>query len=416
MMERALSQKATKIRQRFTFSRGSQGRHRAATMTSTDAPSTPGSRPRSSTTPGSSNSMEIAWHNIDPSRHYQFTDEPGYFCPSSPIISRQEIEEDIEDEITHACTMLVHDINQELPILPSLDTALGPDSGSARMVRASSETHPEFQDQVTDVSPQMTAAKEFAACKPVHDSGVAFSAQSSRWGQPGQDSISGTGASARTGRFYGRCNPPEEQNERSRQRGRSFATEANSLRSRSRSRASSFDMFPYSPPQPTAPWSHNIKRDLAPSADLVSEPESLLGAEGKAWLHASDDMHRLGDNTSTPHGDEHSGFNSGPGPRRFYSTRQLSSEKALGPHESSYELHGSLSVRSLSFDRDLHNPHSTHTYNTQPLYSLVITPGANEPPRHKRKKASELFKKLAGLGMRRKEDPIDYRSPMVAAV
>ncbi|KAJ5665056.1 uncharacterized protein N7477_007504 [Penicillium maclennaniae] len=364
--------------------------------------------------------MEIAWHNIDPSRHYQFTDEPGYFCPSSPIISRQEIEEGIEDEITHACTMLVHDINQELPILPSLDTAPGPGSGSASMARASSEIHPEIQDEVTDVSPQMTAAKEFAACKPVHDSGVAFSAQSSRWGQPGQDSISGTGASARAGRFYGRCNPPQEQNETGRQRGRSVATEAKSLRSRSRSRASSFDMFPYSPPQSSAPWSHNIKRDLAPSADLFPEPESLLGAEGMAWLHASDDMHRLGDKISSSHGDEHVGLtsllHSGPGPRRFYSTRQLPSEKAFGPHESSYELHGNLSVRSLSFDRDLHNPHSTQTYNTQPLYSFVLAPGANEPPRHKRKRASELFKKLAGLGMRRKDDPVDCRSPMVAAV
>ena len=213
-MERKLSEKATKMRQRFTFSRGSQGRHRASTMTSPGVTSTPSSRPRSSTTPVSSNSTEIAWHNIDPSRHYHFTDEPGYFCPSSPIISRQDVEEDLEDEITHACTMLVHDIDQELPILPSLHTALRPSSGSDSMAQASSEAHFKFQDQVTNTSPQMTTAKEFAACKPMHDSGVAFSAQSSRRDQPGRDSMSGTGASAGAGRFYGRRSPPEEQCER----------------------------------------------------------------------------------------------------------------------------------------------------------------------------------------------------------
>ncbi|KAJ5304049.1 Thioredoxin [Penicillium atrosanguineum] len=406
------------MRQRFTFSRGSQGRHRASTINSSGAISTPSSRPRSSTTPVSSNTTEIAWHNTDNSRYYHFTDEPGYFCPSSPIISRQDIAEDLEDEITHTCTMLVHDIDQGLPILPSLNTALRTSNGSDGMVRASYETHPEFQDQMTHVSPRMTTAKEFAACKPMHDSGVAFSAQSSRRGQHGRDSLSATRASAGAGRFYGRRSPPEEPCERGRQRGRSFATDATSLCSRSRSRTSSFDMFPYSPPQSTALWSHNIRKDIAPSANLFSEPESLLGAEGMAWLRANDDMHRLGDRNSPCQSDEHAGLTpfllSGPGPRRFYSTRQLPSAKALGPRESSCELHSGLSVRSLPFDSDLHNPHSTQAYKAQ-TYSLVITPDANGPARHKRKKASQLFKKLAGIGMRRKEEPVEFRRPMVAA-
>ena len=180
-------------------------------------------------------------------------------------------------------------------------------------------------------------------------------------------------------------------------------------------------MFPYSPPQSTALWSHNIKRNIAPSANLFSEPESLLlGAEGMTWLRASDDMHYLGDTNSPSQSGEFVGLTSlplsGPGPRRFYSTRQLPSEKVLGPRELSYELRGGLSVRSLSFDSDIHNPYSTQAYNAQPLYSLVITPDANGPSRLKRKKASQLFKKLAGLGMRRKEDPVEYRSSMVAAV
>lgn len=413
------------MRQRFIFSRGSQGRHRASTMTASDVTSTPSSRPRSSTTPVSSNSMEMAWHNIDPSRHYQFTDEPGYFCPSSPIISRQDIEEDLEDEITHACTMLVHDIDQDLPILPSLNTALRPSSGSGSMAQASYETQSKFQEQVTHTSPQMTTAKEFAACKPMHDSGVAFSPQSSR---RGQDSMSGTGAAARAGRFYGRRSPPEEQCERGHRRGRSDATDATSPRSRSRSRTSSFDMFPYSPPQSTNLWSDNIQRDMAPSANLISEPESLLGVEGMTWLRASDDIHCLNDTNSPSQSGEYVGLTSlplsGPGPRRFYSTRQLPSEKPLGPRELSYELrgsrgssaHGGLSVRSLSFDNNLHNLHSTQAYNAQPLYSLVITPDANGPSRPRRKKASQLFKKLAGLGMRRKEDPIECRSSIVAPV
>lgn len=419
-MERKLSEKANKMRQRFTFSRGSQGRHRASTMHSSSATSTPSSRPRSSTTPVSSHSTEIAWHNIDPSRHYHFTDEPGFFCPPSPIISRQNIEEDLEDDITHACTMLVHDINQEIPMMPSLNTSLSPISGSGSMARASSETHSQFQDQMIHVSPQRTSANEFAACKPIHDSGVAFSAQSSRRGP----SLSGAGASAGAGRFYGQS-PPEEKYERGRQRGRSFATDATSLRSRSRSRASSFDMFPYSPPQSTALWFHDIKQNIAPSANLFAEPEGL-GAEGMAWLRASDDMHRLCDTASPSQSDEQFGLTplpfSGPGPCRFYSTRRLASEKTLGPRELSYEVRGSYSAHSLSFDderdfhfsSDLHHTHSTQAYEGQNFYSLVITPDANEPPR-KRKKASQLFKRLAGLGMRRKEhDPVNARRPLVA--
>lgn len=439
-MERKLSEKATKMRQRFTFTRGSQERHRASTMNSSGATSTPNSRPRSSTTPVSSNPTEIAWHNTDPSRYYDFIDEPGYFRPASPFISRQDIEEDLEDEITHACTMLTHDIEQALPILPAFDTELRPNTGSGSMVQASSETHPKSLDQMTLVSPHRATANEFTACKPMHDSGVAFSGQSSgRCGQPGRNSLSDTGASAGAGRFYGRRSPPEEHCERGRQRGQSFATDVSSVRSRSRSRASSIDMFPYSPPQPNALWSHEIAKDIPLSDKVFSEPESFLGVEGMTWLRASDDIQRLYDTSSPSQSAELVGFSpvplTGPGPRRFYSARQLPSEKTFGPRELSYELrgsrgsslHGGLSVRSLSFDEerdfsfdnDSRDIHSTQAYNAQHFYSLVVTPDANAQPRHKRKRASQLFKRLAGLGIRRKDQEsfqnrrIDR--PMVAA-
>ncbi|KAJ5191739.1 uncharacterized protein N7498_010724 [Penicillium cinerascens] len=439
-MERKLSEKATKMRQRFTFTRGSQRRHRASTMNSSGATSTPNSRPRSSTTPVSSNSTEIAWHNTDPSRHYDFTDEPGYFRPVSPFISRQEIEEDLEDEITHACTMLAHDVEQELSILQAFDTELRPNTGSGSMVQALSETHLNSLDQMSLVLPHGATENEFTACKPMHDSGVAFSGQSSgRCGQPGRNSLSGTGASAGAGRFYGRRTPPEEHCKRGRQRGRSVATDVTSLRSRSRSRASSIDMFPYSPPQPNALWSHEIAKDIPLSDELFSEPESSLGVEGMTWLRASDDIKRLYDASSPSQSAEHVGFTpaplSGPGPRRFYSTRQLPSKKRFGPRELSYKvrgsrgssLHGGLSVRSLSFDEerdfsfdnDSRDVHSAQAYNAQNFYSLVVTPDANAQPRHKRKRASQLFKRLAGLGKRRK-DQESFRNrrmdrPMVAA-
>ncbi|OQD74440.1 hypothetical protein PENDEC_c011G00868 [Penicillium decumbens] len=418
-MERKLSEKANKMRQRFTFSRGSQGRRRASSMNSSRATSTPNSRPRSSTTPVSSNPPEIAWHNTGPSRYYDFIDEPGYFRPVSPLISRQEIEEDLEDEIIHACTMLVHDIEQKQPTLP-FDAGVRSNTGRCSIVQASSETHSEFQDQIAHVSPHRAAANEFTACKPMHDSGVAFSAQSSeRCGQFGRNSLSGTGASTGAGRFYGRRSSPEEQLERGRQRGQSFATDVTSLRSRSRSRTSSIDMFPYSPPQSNALWSHAITTDIPPFGNLFIETESFLGAEGMTWLRANDDMQRFGDTTSPSQVDEQVVPPPATAPLRFYSTRELSSEKTLGP-----SLHGGLSVRSLSFDderdfpldNNLHDIYSTQAYNAQTFYSLVVSPDANAQPRHKRKRASELFKRLAGLGMRRKgHDNIESRRHMVAA-
>jgi hypothetical protein len=194
-------------------------------------------------------------------------------------------------------------------------------------------------------------------------------------------------------------------------------------------------MFPYSPPQSNALWSHETTTDVATSNKLLSESGSFLGAEGMTWLRASDDVHHLCATTSPSQNDEHVGFTavplSGPAPQRFYSTRQLPSEKTIGPRELSYELRGDgdsgrLSVRSLSFDEerdvplenDLHDIYSTQAYNAQNFYSLVITADANAQPRHKRKRASQLFKRLAGLGMRRKEHDFEKRldRPMVAAV
>jgi hypothetical protein len=184
-------------------------------------------------------------------------------------------------------------------------------------------------------------------------------------------------------------------------------------------------MFPYSPPQSTALWLQDIKKNIAPSSNLFVEPEAL-GVEGMAWLRASDTTHHH-DTASPSQSGEQFGLKplplSGPGSCRFYSTRQLPSEKTLGPRELSYEIRGSHSAHSLSFDderdfpfsSDLHHTHSTQAYDGQNFYSLVIT-DANEPPR-KRKKASQLFKRLAGLGMRRKEhDPVDTRRPLVSVV
>lgn len=440
-MERKLSEKATKVRQRFLFSRSGQGRHRASTMNaSAGATSTPNSRPRSATTPVSSNSTDTRWDNPGPSRYYDFTDEPGYFRPASPLLSRQEIEEDLEDDMKHACAMLIHSIERGLPMWPSSYTDIRPNTGTGSAAKASvTETAFQFLGQSYHVS-SGSLGNETSASSEMYDSGVAFSNHSSaKMGKTGQSSFTGTGASAGTGRFYGRrlsTSPPgKETFDRGRARGQSFATDATSIISRSRS--SSPILFPYSPPQPDARWiheedeeeEHGINNPTSP--DGVLERNAILGAEGITWLRASLDVHRACDHesittknkprTAQPKDQVNLSTVSvtGPQPRRFYSTRRLPSEKIFQPQEWAYEVASSRGsslcdgtpARGLSFDekrdidihdwanRNLHDHYSSKGLEKAGAMYSVAMPGPQ--PGHRRKRASELLRKL--VGRRRKE-------------
>lgn len=455
-MERKLSQKATKIRQRLTF--GLPGRTRASTMNSdTASVNIPGSRPRSATTPPSSSSAETSQDIKDDPRCYNFTDEPGFFTPESPLINRQEIEEDLEDEVKHSCSLLVQSIERGLPIWPSFEArSLSTRDGGTVAKASSPETHFNFQGR--PLSPaRIPLDKEIPARKAEHDSGVAFSNQSSRfYGKTYQNTIStshascmnGTGQANSNGRFYGArlSTSPQEQEEltRGRSRGRSFATETTSPRSRSRSRSRSFSrsrssspaLFAFSPPQPEALWAHDNTHEIKPTIQPLTERDTSLGVEGMTWLRASLDIpapreihtsHTNPTSTQKP-----STLHPSPAtaaPRRFYSTRQAPTKKKL-TNWSAYEvtssrsssIRGSVSVHSFSsFDEENGEEKSYHGFyqlcidadgadntasavprNQQTVYSVGLSPD-DAQPRHKRKRASHLLKKLAGLGMRKRE-------------
>lgn len=432
------------MRQRFTF--GRNGRARASTLNSSTASiSIPGSRPRSATTPISSNPPETSWHNKDDIRCYNFEDEPGYFRPASPLINRQEVEEDLEDEVKHSCSLLVQSIERGLPMWPCFEAgSLSTRDGRTVAKASSPETRARFQGR--HLSPARMEVNKIPSPKGMHDSGVAFSNQSPRYyGRTYQNSLSTANASAGNGRFYGKrlSTSPQEKEEfnRGRSRGRSFATDTTSPHSRSasrsRSRSSSPVLFPYSPPQADALWAHEDAYDMKPTIQPLTERDISLGAEGMTWLRANLDIPALDSNTS--HANKSTNQIPTPAhapavPRRFYSTREAPKKKFT--NWSAYEVTssrnssicGSVSVHSFSsFDvDDEEGEKSYHGFyqlsadpagnsnpvpvprNHEAIYSMGLSPD-DAQPRHKRKRASHLLKKLTGLGMRRREPSLEGR-------
>ncbi|KAJ5752090.1 hypothetical protein N7520_009007 [Penicillium odoratum] len=400
-MERKLSHKASQMRQLFTRNQ----RGRAATMNSpTPTPSTSSSRSRSATTPVSSHPELLS--DTDPTRYYHFTDEPGYFTPAELLIDRQLIAEDLEDDMKHACSLLVESIERGLPIWPAQQDSL---------VQASHET-PMIQD-MTQLSLSPVAIDNNVP-NPECDFRFSDTTKSAKTYHNSFSAISASGGS----RFYGRrlsSPPPEEEEfERGRPRGRSILTYTTSPRSRSRSRSSSPGFFPYSPPQFETHWERDTTQ-IVESSDFP-ESDAFLGAEGINWLRASLDLHNWNTTaqptrnflTSAPN----TAVDSGPAPRRFYSTRQKPAAKAkwdgLDAHESRESgIYRGLSMNNLSIDPEKHasdfsypvwteSGHSPDAVgNTLTFYDIM----PDAPARHRRKRASELLKKLTGLGTRRKE-------------
>ncbi|KAJ5737503.1 uncharacterized protein N7483_002628 [Penicillium malachiteum] len=440
-MERKLSQKAAQMRQRL-FTRNTHGRSRAATMNSSaPAISTPNSRSRSATTPDFSVPVQLAWDNTDATRYYHFTDEPGYFRPASPLLDRQEVEEDLEDNVKHACALLVECIERGLPIWPSFHTQ---QNGLAQAPVY--ETRSNLQDQMTQLSLSPVALDTLIPAQTGHwDSDVNATLQSSGNYGPCQNSFN---VLSGAGRFYGRrlstspLEEPELDEERGRARGRSFATDTTCprSRSRSRSRSSSPGDFPYSPPQvlDTA-WGRDTTQIFESDDQLFPTEDGFLGAEGMNWLRASLDQNnsdresdwassaqiKRGCMTSAPN------TASGPAPRRFYSMRQSNKSKDVPTKDwDAFEVHGSresgiyrgLSMRNLSMeeerkrandfsypvwmDRGSDSPNGDLLRGKQSFYSEVQDGG-----RQRRKRASELLKKLTGLGMRRKDTDVESRRP-----
>lgn len=414
-MERKLSQKAAQMRQRL-FTRNLHSRGRAATMNSSaPTPSTSSSRSRSATTPVSSHPTGIAF-DTEPTRYYHFTDEPGYFCPAEPLIDRQDIEEDLEDNVKHSCGLLVESIERGLPIWPSFHTE---QSGT---VQAPHESRPQFQGVMAQLSLSPIAIDNHIPKE--WDSGLED--LSSPISTNYQNSFSAMSASAGTGRFYGKrlsTPPPEEEEFEGRPRGRSIATNTTS-RSRSRSRSSSPGFFPYSPPQFEATWGRDNTQIVESSDDHFPESD-FLGAEGTTWLSALDIQNNSEHWTSSSavHLPKDQNFmtsapntavESGPASRRFYSTRQkkipVQSREAKW---DAFEVHGSrepglyrgLSMGNLSdekrpqdFSIPLWRKDGNSPDSLGGFYDV-----SDAPTRHRRKRAQELLKKLTGLGMKKKE-------------
>lgn len=116
VMDRKLSTKATRMRNRFSFSRSGSVKDRTPKKVSPGADSPSRSRSPSATNPESLN-LNLMEHNdsLEPGKGYNFTDEDGYFRPESPLMGRQEIHEDLLANVKHACALLSHSIDRGIP-------------------------------------------------------------------------------------------------------------------------------------------------------------------------------------------------------------------------------------------------------------------------------------------------------------
>ncbi|KAJ5146248.1 uncharacterized protein N7515_000812 [Penicillium bovifimosum] len=311
-MERKLSAKA-KMRRRLTFSRSNSEhtRDRSLTVVSPSETSRPDSRPRSASSPQSPTQDEPTWDsNRNSSRGYSFTDEPGYFRPDSPLIDRQEVEEDLEADIKHACALLSHSIDRGIPAGLSYQSAV-PDwtNGNKIAGQPTANIAPSSLEQDVPLlsAPKPTDPGTDSTKK--HDSGVSMSFNSpGQQRRPYGNSVSGTDT-----RFYNKQSQSQS------------ASPPHSLAATieedwKRSYTSSLDPFPYSPPNQHNNWTTDPLLDSPVSpVSPPNEPEKLepvwsntrtsqnhasnkpdpspisplapsLGEAGRTWLRASKNL------------------------------------------------------------------------------------------------------------------------------
>ncbi|KAJ5198889.1 hypothetical protein N7491_000544 [Penicillium cf. griseofulvum] len=470
-MEHKLSAKATKIRHRLTFTRSSSARALALTLVSPIEPNPSSNRPRSATNPESP-SHEPTWdRDTDSSRGYSFTDEPGYFRPVSPFIDRQEIGEDLEAYIQHACALLSHSIDRGIPArltqrntVPVLTNAPNP-AGQPNIDAAPSslEQHVSLLSAPKPISPETESTEKY-------DSGVGMSFSSpSQPGRPYDYGVSGTDAPTR---FYSNqpsASPPHSPSAGPRFRSQSVATTAEENK---RERASSSPIpFPFSPPQrnewnfepmtldsPVSPLSesgenfeaieselktqprtesHNINANKPEtSSPAISPPHSGVD---RTWLRASRDLQRRLEEKATTQTKEpkpvirfYSSYNqttkdftSGEWSKNFWDRdpsvySKVSSPSPLGTARDTVSRPETSNQRfdtASTNEEDLSGGYPYQTFagssgmssssylgneiNQGRFYSVDMS---GSPKNNRRKKASLLLRKLAGLGMKRKEN------------
>ncbi|CDM29430.1 hypothetical protein DTO013E5_5231 [Penicillium roqueforti] len=318
-MERKLSAKASQIRHRLTFTRSNSARALEPTLVSPIEVSPPSSRPRSATNPESPTHAEPTWHrDPGPSGGYSFTDEPGYFRPASPFIDRQEIEEDLEDDIKHACAMLSHSIDRGMPAGLSYRSAVTVGQNPQPSVDAAPSSLKQHVVLLSAINLQADSTKR-------HDSGVGMINSPSQKRRPSGNSVSGTNISAR---FYNKqpsASPPHSPSPGTRSRGQSLEV---TIEDKERGRACSPSLIPfYSPLQMNSEWTWTSKpttlhspvsslndtdkrfevteselkthpHEIATDTNAIPETfspaisphEAPLGWTGRTWLHVSGDI------------------------------------------------------------------------------------------------------------------------------
>ncbi|OQE22864.1 hypothetical protein PENFLA_c012G01503 [Penicillium flavigenum] len=474
-MERKLSEKATKIRRRLTFTRSSSARDLESTLVSPIDASPSSSRPRSTTYSESPTHDEPTWDSRDPNPEggYSFTDEPGYFRPASPLIDRQEIEEDLEADIKHACAMLSHSIDRGIPTgltyrsVPARTDGQNPAGQPSGDVAPSSLKH----HAILLSAPRPIKPETESTTK--HDSGVGTSFTSpNQPGGPYDKSVSDTDTSAR---FYNKqpsASPPHRASPGPRFRSQSLATTVGDNQ-RERADSSSPVPFPYSPSQSNSEWvskpttldspvsspNESEQKFEATESELETEPEAnepetassaipphkapYLDGAGGAWLRASREIHLINAENPTTiepkttkpltrfyssYNQTTGSFNSCESPTNFREDREpsvygkVSPASPLGaggatvsrpqtgnprlgsastneerlPGRYPYQSFGGSS-RRMSYSSSCLGDKSKHQ---ERVYSVVM-PGSS-PKNNRRKKASLLLRKLAGLGARRK--------------
>ncbi|KAJ5562802.1 hypothetical protein N7461_001563 [Penicillium sp. DV-2018c] len=323
------------MRHRLTFSRSNSNNPRDRSMTvnlSTETTRPDCRRLRSASSPQSPTHEEPTWDISDPnsSRGYSYTDEPGYFRHDSPLIDRQEVDEDLEADIKHACALLSHSIDRGIPAGLSYQSAV-PDwtKGSRVAGQSSANAVPSSLDQHSHLLPAPKPTDSETDSSKKHDSGVDMSlSPSGQQRGPCRNSVSGTD----TSRFYNKrsqsSDSPPPISSAHRSRGQSLTETIEKDQPWDRSYSSSLVPFPYSSPIQQSKWNTDPLLDSPVSpVSPPNEPDKILesvrlhtrtssqkheesnkpdpspitpsthslGSAGMTWLRASRDMQRLAD-------------------------------------------------------------------------------------------------------------------------
>ncbi|CAI7604612.1 unnamed protein product [Penicillium glandicola] len=294
-MERKLSAKATKIRHRLAFTRSSSARDLAPILVSPTGSSS--SRPRSATNPESP-THEPTWDNSDPesNRGYSFKDEPGYFRPASPFIDRQEIEEDLEDDIKHACAMLSHSIDRGIPAGLSYP-ARKDEQEPAAQASVNADSSALKQNAILLSAPRPIEPKPESTKK--HDSGVGMSFSSPS--QPARQYDNSVPGKDTPARFYNKqpsTSPPHSPSPGLRSRS-SLATTVEEYKS-DRGYSSSLIPFPYNPPQLINGWTFEPTMPDSPISPINKGAKNPEPTESELKTTAHTNTNEIKPETSPP--------------------------------------------------------------------------------------------------------------------